>query len=229
MGEKKIVAAVFAHPDDETLGCGATLAKMADESHEVHIIVCGEGITARYDNPAQATSEELASLDASLHRAAEIIGAQSVHHLDWPDNRFDSRPLLDLTKAIEKILGNLAPQVVFTQHGGDLNLDHQYVNRAVMAACRPLPGRSVREIYGCEVLSATGWLGPTAAPFLPTRYVDISSTLQRKIDAMAAYDSESAPFPHPRSPEAIRAQAMLRGTESGLHAAEAFMVLRQIG
>ena len=226
--EKKNIAAIFAHPDDETLGCGGTLARLSQLGHKVSIIICGEGITARYESPEMAPAIELEALDKSLSNAAKCLGVKNVIHLDWPDNRFDQRPLLDLTKAIEKELKVINPNVIFTHHTGDLNMDHRYVYDAVMAATRPLPGSKIKQIYSCEVLSSTNWAGPASTPFMPTRFVDISDTLDKKIEAMSYYDSEVAPFPHPRSPKAIKAQAQFRGAESGLLAAEAFMVVRQI-
>jgi LmbE family N-acetylglucosaminyl deacetylase len=225
---KKSILAIFAHPDDETLGCGGTLARYAREGCEVRILICGEGATARYDSPEAASGEELASLDRDLQKAGEVLGAKEVVHLDWPDNRFDSRPLLDLVKAVEKNLDKISPQIIFTHHPGDLNIDHRYVYDAVMAGARPLPESKIEAIYACEVLSSTGWRGQGKDLFLPNFYVDIHETLAKKLNAMACYDTEAASFPHPRSPEAIRALAQFRGAESGLLAAEAFCLVRQI-
>ncbi len=225
---RKTVAAVFAHPDDETLGCGGTLAKLVKAGHSVSILICGEGISARYESPESAPERELKNLDQALIKAAASLGVEEVTHLNWPDNRFDQRPLLDLTKAIESQLNVTNPDVIFTHHVGDLNMDHQYVYHSVMAAARPLPGGNIKEIYSCEIPSSTSWAGPASMPFIPTRYEDIANTLENKLRAISCYDSEIPPFPHPRNPKAITGQSIFRGSESGMPAAEAFMVVRQL-
>lgn len=227
--EKKLtIAAVFAHPDDETLGCGGTLATLSDKGHEIIVVICGEGITSRYNDPCEADPEDNKTLQLNLKKAAEILGVSRIIHMDWPDNRFDTRPLLLLVKAIERQFAEISPQIIYTHHPSDLNVDHRMVYDAVLTAARPVPKNTVTDIYACEVPSSTGWEGPKGNAFSPTMYRDITPSLDRKIKAMEAYQTEALPYPHPRSPEGIRALAQYRGAQSGLFAAEAFVVVRQI-
>jgi LmbE family N-acetylglucosaminyl deacetylase len=218
------VLVVMAHPDDEVLGCGGTIARMVDEGGEVQVLICGEGLTSR-GGTAEA---ELAKLDDDLRRADSILGVAAIQHLDWPDNRFDSLSLLELIKAMEPMVLPLEPSLVITHHPGDLNVDHRYVHEAVMTCFRPLPGRFPVTILAAEIPSSTGWSAPLPErAFIPNVFSDITSTLDRKIEAMENYRTERAAWPHPRSSEAIRAQARYRGSLVGLEAAEAFVLLRQ--
>jgi len=141
----------------------------------------------------------------------------------------DTVGFLEIVKAIEAAVKRLKPNVIYTHHANDLNIDHAIVHRAVLTACRPLPGSSVRSIYAFETLSSTEWEpAGLGRQFQPTRFVDISNSLDAKMGAMRAYGEEMRPFPHPRSPEAIEALARFRGAQSGLLAAEAFVVVREI-
>lgn len=223
------VLAVMAHPDDEVLGCGATLARHAGAGDTVHVLFLADGETARqgsYD-PA-ALADAVAAREDQARAAARVLGCQPPRFARRPDNRLDGVDLLDLAKAVEAVLAEVAPAIVYTHHAGDLNVDHRRVREAVLTACRPLPGRPVRRLYGCEVLSSSEWGDPAAAGFRPRRYVGAVETLDAKLRALACYGAEMAPYPHPRSPEAVRALAVLRGAECGLDTAEAFEVIREI-
>jgi LmbE family N-acetylglucosaminyl deacetylase len=146
-----------------------------------------------------------------------------------PDNRFDTVPLLDIIKLIEKIKKNVSPEIVFTHHHEDLNIDHCITFKAVMTAFRPLKGESVREMYSFEVPSSTEWNAPLAGSyFRPNYFVDISETLEKKLAAMREYESEIRDFPHPRSPKALSINAKRWGSQIGLEAAEAFELIRMI-
>ena len=137
--------------------------------------------------------------------------------------------LLDIVQPIERVVRELAPKTIYTHHGGDLNIDHVLCHRAVLTACRPQPGLSVLRIYAMEVPSSTEWAPPqSVTPFVPTRFVDISDTQEKKRRALEAYKEEMRAFPHPRSFEAVNALAAWRGASAGLNAAEAFMVVREV-
>ncbi len=224
------VLVVGAHPDDEILGVGGTLARHAEAGQEVQALVVGEGATARgARREAAASPAEVIALKEAAREAARIIGAKSPIFLGLPDERLDTIGLLDLVKEMEKVLAGFVPQVVYTHHGGDLNMDHRLIHQAVMTACRPMPGQPVRFIYTFETLSSTEWSTSAIGEcFLPTRFVDIKTTLERKMEALEAYGSEMRPFPHSRSFEGIRALARLRGVTVGFEAAEAFMVIREV-
>lgn len=219
------VLAVAAHPDDEVLGAGATLARHARAGDTVDIVICAQGLLSR-----ERTADEIAQLlklKDNARDAARRLGARPPTFLDFPDNAMDSVPLLDVVKRVEAVVGDLQPEVVYTHHPGDLNIDHQITCRAVLTACRPLPGSAVRAIHAWETLSATEWAPPQlGSPFLPNHFVDVEATLGAKLDALACYAGELRPFPHPRSAEGVRHLAGLRGSTAGFVAAEAFATLR---
>ncbi len=224
------VLIVAAHPDDEVLGAGGVAARLADEGVTVHMLILGEGATSRArTRKGGKAPAAVKALERAARKAAKALGAGPVSFGRLPDNRFDSVDLLEVVKIVEKEVGRAAPQAVFTHFWGDLNVDHRLTFEAVMAACRPLPGAAVREIYSFEVPSSTGWAGPgPARAFAPTVYVDVGRYLLRKLEALAAYASELRPAPHPRSPESVEAQARFRGAEAGLEAAEAFVLVREV-
>ncbi len=220
---------IAAHPDDEVLGCGGTIARLADEGQPVFIAILGEGVTSRYDRREQADATEVDGLRERSRQVAAHLGAKDLFSYGLPDNRFDTVPLLDVVKIIEKLVSDLKPGVIYTQHGGDLDVDHSVTFRATLTAARPKAGADVRAVYAYEVSSSTEWaFGQFDPRFLPQRYVDITATLDRKIEAMRMYESETRPAPHPRSPESLRALATRRGSEVGYHAAEAFSVIREL-
>ena len=220
---------VAAHPDDEVLGCGGTIARLAQEGHDVYIAILGEGITSRYDQRAQADKARVEALHARSQQVAELLGARDPFLYSLPDNRFDTVPLLDVIKIIEELVERLQPEVIYTHHGGDLNIDHVIVHRAVLTATRPVAGYPVREIYAFEVPSSTEWaFGQFQPIFQPNVFVDISATLETKVQAIALYESEARPFPHPRSAEALRALARRWGSVVGLEAAESFVLARSL-
>jgi LmbE family N-acetylglucosaminyl deacetylase len=220
-----------AHPDDEVLGCGGTLARLTEEGAEVRILILGEGVTSRQARrDARAVKRGLAALRRDAREVARLLGAQSSDILDFPDNRFDTLPLLDLVKAVERAVEAAAPDLVLTHFAGDLNVDHRLTCQAVLTACRPLPGAPAREILSCEVPSSTEWQTADACvPFAPQQFVVLTERhVATKVAAMEAYASERRPFPHPRSPEAVRALARWRGATAGVAFAEAFSLVRRV-
>lgn len=220
---------IAAHPDDEVLGCGGTIARLARQGHEVHVLILGEGITSRSVTPNEADRSQVVDLHERSHKAGELLGARSVVVSDFPDNRFDSVPLLDIVKEIETAILKVDPKVVYTQHGGDLNIDHVQTYRATLTATRPVPGCPVTAVYAYEVASSSEWAFQRFEPaFRPNVFVDITDTLESKIRAMELYESEMRAFPHPRSAEALRAAARRWGSVVGLQAAEAFELVREI-
>jgi len=223
------ILVVAAHPDDEVLGCGATIARLAQEGHAVSILILGEGITSRYAHREDADVTSIAALHARARGVCAHLGARDVALAGLPDNRFDSVPLLEIVKIVEAHVGRVRPEVVFTQHGGDLNVDHECTYRAVLTATRPLSGCPVRQLYAFEVGSSTEWAFQQFRPvFHPNLFVDVTDTLDRKLTAMQMYEGEARSFPHPRSSEALRAQAVRWGAVAGLSAAEAFVLVREI-
>jgi LmbE family N-acetylglucosaminyl deacetylase len=223
------VLVVAAHPDDELLGCGGTVARLAKEGHSIHIAIFGEGLTSRHTKREQVNPEELKKLHAASQRVSDFIGAKHLSLHGLPDNRFDSLPLLEVIKIVESMIDGFRPTAVYTHHGGDLNVDHQILSRAVLTATRPVQGHPVREVYLFEIASSTEWAFQQLPPvFRPNVFVDISETLNLKLEGMRQYESEARPFPHPRSSEALRAIAQRWGSVVGCHAAEAFEAVRII-
>lgn len=219
------VLAVASHPDDEILGCGGTLAKLAKRGHEVFTLILGEGVASRYEKTEkQKAKRQIEELKKQIYAANEIIGIKEVFTYDFPDNRFDIVPLLDLVKSIEKVKEKVKPHIVFTHYEKDLNIDHQLTYRAVITATRPSPNEVVKEIYSFEVLSSTEWNYPTT--FSPDVFFDITETIDIKRRALKCYKSEMRDFPHPRSSEGIESNAKFWGIKVGVKYAEAFKVVR---
>ncbi len=220
---RNTILVVAAHGDDEVLGCGGVMARHAALGDAVHVLLLADGETSRGAGDTNARQK-------AAQAAGKVLGVQSVTCLDLPDNRMDGLPLLDVVRKVENEVERTKPQIIYTHHGGDLNVDHQVVHRAVLTACRPLPSSTVREIYGFEVLSSTEWASTDqdATAFRPVRFVATDRYFERKVEALHCYETEMRDFPHARSYGAVEALAKLRGAQNGLAAAEAFTVLRQI-
>lgn len=223
------VLVIAAHPDDEVLGCGGTIARLAGEGHEVGIAILGEGLTARYENREQADRVLLDQLRARSRQAADVLKAKQIVTHDFPDQRLDTVALLEVIKIVEGAVAKFIPEVIYTHHAGDLNVDHQIVHRAVLTATRPTNDQPVKELYAFEVPSATEWAFQQIEPaFQPNVFVNISDTLELKIRAMSCYETEARAFPHPRSPQALEANARRWGSVAGCPAAEAFQLIRAV-
>ena len=226
----KSIFIVAAHPDDEVLGCGGTIARHADAGDQVRVLIVAEGATSRQQqrDRVQATGE-LSALAQAAQKAGAILGAKGVELLDLPDNRLDSLDRLDLIKQIELRIERHQPQVVYVHHAGDVNIDHRRLHEAVVTACRPTPGQPVKRLLSFEVASSTEWQPPGSAPaFQPNWFVDISAQWLRKREALEAYASEMRPWPHARSIQAVEHLARWRGAQVGVEAAEAFCLLREL-
>jgi LmbE family N-acetylglucosaminyl deacetylase len=226
---KENILVVAAHPDDEALGCGGTIARHSLQGDRVHVIIAAEGVTSRQDvRDRAAATDELSSLHACAIEANKVLGA-SVELWPLPDNRLDTIARLDLIKRIEEVVERMKPTTVYTHHCGDVNVDHRRVHEAVVTACRPTPGHAVSRLLFFETASSTEWQTPgSQPPFVPNWFVDISATLQHKRRALDAYASEMRAWPHSRSLQAIEYLARWRGASAGVEAAEAFMLGRYI-
>lgn len=229
MMAKKILV-VAAHPDDEVLGIGGTILRHAAEGDKVRILLLAEGVTSRADTRDAVTCRDaLNELHANAQRVANALGAERTDFCNFPDNRMDSVTLLDVVKPIEHLIDAYRPDVVYTHHGGDVNVDHQRTHEAVVTACRSLPGQCVHELYFFETPSSTEWqMNRADRAFLPALYVDIAATLAKKLEVLHLYESEMRPYPHTRSYKAVEALARWRGATAGLAAAEAFEVGRVV-
>jgi LmbE family N-acetylglucosaminyl deacetylase len=224
MAQHETVLVCAAHPDDEILGCGATMARHAAAGDAVHAVILGRGFSSRGEDPAAVDA-----LEAAARRANAVVGVTSLRLFDFPDNRMDTIDLLTLAKCVEGEFARVQPTIVYTHHRSDMNVDHGRVADAVSIAARPLPGASVKSLLFFEVASSTECRpAGVALPFVPNWFVDVSATLDRKLAALQEYASEMRAFPHPRSLEAIEHLARWRGASVGVAAAEAFMNGRHV-
>ena len=224
------VLVVGAHPDDEVLGCGGTIAWHVARGDAVHVAIMGEGATSRHAGSQDAAhSAEIQRLGDCARRCGEILGISSIYFHCFPDNRMDSFEQLVINRAVSQIVTERQPTVIYTHHAYDLNVDHRCIHEGVMTACRPLPESKVRKILCFETPSSTEWQTPAPhATFTPQYHVDITEMLDLKMRALAEYETEMRPFPHPRSLEGVTHLARWRGASIGRPAAEAFMVSRII-
>lgn len=220
----KTVLVVAAHSDDEALGCGGTIARHVAEGDSVYAVFIADGVSSRVG----ANDDELGIRNQAAESARQILGITRNYFLGLPDNRLDSLPLIDVIQPLERIISEVEPQIIYTHHHGDLNVDHRVTHQAVMTACRPTPGSSVKEIYTFQVLSSTEWNTPGISTFAANSIVDITNYLSVKEAALQAYAVEMRPYPHSRSIENVMALARYTGATNGLMAAEAFVQIRAI-
>lgn len=223
---------IVAHPDDEILGLGATMHKLINEKEcIIRTVILGEGITSRSEtrNP-KLWNKELLVHKKNVNNATKVIGYNSVGLYDFPDNRFDKIDLLDIIKVIEKEKEDFQPEIIFTHHGGDLNIDHQRTFEAVITASRPMQYEKVNTIITFETPSGTEWRASSDPKhFIPNLFIEISEdNLNAKIKGMECYEFEKRKYPHPRSPESLRILAKQRGISVGSFYAEAFCIIRII-
>jgi N-acetylglucosamine malate deacetylase 1 len=230
--EHPVLLVVASHPDDEVLGCGATARLMVDRGWKAHLVVMTQGVVGRTTGSALAEENAKAQekLKSEMEQASAVLGFSTTSQLDFPDNRMDTVSRMDLSHSLKAVIEEYRPNFVLTHHPGDYNWDHSLTFDAVMMACRCNAGDFFpTEIRTFEVLSSTerAWQEPSRV-FCPNAYVDVSSTIDAKKQALNHYASERHPYPHPRSPEAIEYLARKRGNEVGLEYAEAFHIVRKV-
>jgi len=228
----KRVMVVVAHPDDELLGLGATMNRLITQENILsHLVILGEGITSRADKrDPEKWEKELTIHRNNIKQAQQKIGYQDVSVYDFPDNRFDTVALLDIIKVIEEEKSKFRPDVIFTHHGGDVNIDHQRTFDAVITACRPIVNETVSTIITFETPSGTEWRASSdPRHFVPNLFISVNEeNIKAKIKGMESYEYEKRPYPHPRSPEALKIQASRWGVTIGKEYAEAFQIIRSI-
>lgn len=223
---------MVAHPDDEVLGLGGSMHRLINNhSCNIRVVILGEGITSRADvRDVNIWESELNIHRSNIESARKCIGYESVGVHDFADNRFDSIALLDIIKVIEKEKQDYSPEIIFTHHGGDLNIDHQRTFEAVITACRPMSHETVNQIITFETMSGTEWRASSdPRQFIPNMFIEIDDKdLKAKCLAMESYEFEKRTYPHPRSPEALKVRAQMWGVANGVMLAEAFQVIRSI-
>lgn len=217
------VLVVAAHPDDEVLGVGGTIARHVSDKDEVHTVILGEGVTGRVNGPKYRKE----TIYACARHAANVLGVASLKLEKLPDQKFDTIPFINLVRLVNKHIKHVRPEIVYTHFNHDLNPDHRLTSEATLWACRPCYGCPVKEVYLWETPSSTEW-SPKTDLFAPTVYRDITKFVKQKVRALQCYKGELRDYPHPRSPEGIMVVAKYRGLEAGLEAAEAFMPFRVV-
>ncbi len=222
------VLVIVAHPDDEVLGCGGMISRLVEEGNDVFIAILGEGITSRHFNRRDAGKKQVGELKEKAKEAAKLLGAKELLLFDFPDNSFDTIPLLEVVKKVEEITHKVKPEILFTHSKCDLNIDHLITHRAVLTATRPLASCPVKEIYTFEVPSSTEWAFGEFGVYNPDFFVNIEKTIETKIKVIEVYDSEVRKYPHPRSPKAIKTIARKWGNVVGIEYAETFTTIRRI-
>lgn len=222
------VLVIMAHPDDEVLSCGGTIAKYVNSGASVHVCFMADGVSSR--DVSANIENELISRRKAARIACDILGVQSVYFGGFPDNQMDLVSRLEIVKAVEAEITARKPEIVVTHHVGDLNVDHRRVSEAVVTACRPQSGHPVKTLLFGEVPSSTEWQVPGAtSAFEPNWFIDVSNSIDAKMSALKAYDYEMRSWPHPRSYKAVKSLAEWRGATIGVDAAEAFALGRFLG
>jgi LmbE family N-acetylglucosaminyl deacetylase len=225
---KQNVLVIAAHPDDEVLGCGGTIAKHVKNGDDVTVVILAEGITSRDSvRDKDKRAKKLSHLASVAIKANNILGVKKILMHNFPDNRMDSLDRLDVIKTVEHFINKFNPLIVYTHHSGDVNIDHRIIHEAVVTACRPIPGFCVKQLLFFEIASSTEWQ-PSLSNFyfMPNWFVDISEFIDLKMKALDAYSSEMREYPHARSLKALEHLARWRGASVGVEAAEAFGVGR---
>jgi len=225
---KKILV-VVAHPDDEILGCGASLLKHSAKGAKITTIILTDGVTSRFTKKTSVSKKQISKRILSANRAHKYLKNSKVIFFDFPDQKLDTVPLLDIVKKIENVIKKFKPSIIYTHHHGDLNLDHRIANNATLTACRPLPNFKVKQIFTFEVLSSTEWQAQGKdLNFIPNYFNDVTNFLSKKIQILKKYKNEMRKWPHSRSFENVKFLAKSRGSMVGCDAAEAFNLVRSI-
>lgn len=222
------VLIIVAHPDDEVLGMGGTIAKMHNSGDCISLLIVTDGSTAQYRN-CENLNHIIDNKKKETEKAAKVLGIDKIIYGELPDMQLDSIKHIKINEIIEKAISEIKPEVIFTHFYGDVNVDHQEVYKSVLVAARPTCEQCVKEIYLFDVPSSTEWspqLPDTV--FMPNYYVDISKSVDLKYKAMQAYEEELREFPHPRSIEYLKKVDLVAGLKVGVGAAETFMMIRKI-
>jgi LmbE family N-acetylglucosaminyl deacetylase len=218
------VLVLAAHPDDEILGMGGTIALHTGAwGDEVRVVCVTDGSSTQYPGDAVTLHRKR----GEALRAAGELGVSDYVHLDLPDMKLDTLPHVEVNRIVEAQVREFRPDTVYTVHP-DVNRDHRALFDSVAVATRPVPGQPVRRVLTYAPASSTEWTPALVSSFQPTVWVDVTATLERKLRAFAHYETEARPFPHPRSERAIRSAAEFHGASAGCEYAEPFVLVRDL-
>ncbi len=217
------VLIVVAHPDDECLGCGGTIAKLTRSGCIVDLLIMTDGEGSR----GTVHEKDISNRKLAAIKSSKMLGVNNITILDYPDNSLDTVPFIGIVKSIEiKFMGGQY-DALFTHFSYDMNIDHKLTSRAALTACRPQPNQTIKTILTFEVRSSTDYSSSSfGCAFSPNYFVDISDYRKIKFDALSFYIKELREFPHSRSLKAIESHSISRGTSVGVSHAEAFMLER---
>lgn len=218
---------VTAHPDDEILGFGGSTVALTLKGHLVYNLILSGNVEARSQRPSQEV------LVRNALAAQNIVGAETPIFGAFPNIKFNTVPHLEIVEFIEKYIEEVQPDAVVTHHPYDLNNDHYHTSKACQAAVRLFQRKLVNPLkafYFMEVPSSTDWSFPVdGQQFRPDTFIVIGEEgLRKKINALDAYEGVMRPYPHPRSEEAIRALAVLRGSQVGRNLCEGFQTAMNV-
>ncbi len=220
---KNKILVIAPHPDDEVLGVGGTMARLAEEGCEVYVVIVTKAYPPEYDKAVAQRDRQEATA------AHQLLGVKKTIFLNLPAARLDSVSHGDINRQLSAVIKKIQPEAIYIPFTGDIHIDHQRVFLSALVASRPNIPHAPRAIYAYETLSESNWNAPYLAPnFVPNVYVDISRYLETKIEAMQMYTSQIKSFPDERSEETLRALATVRGSTVNCFAAEAFVLVREI-
>lgn len=222
------ILVIAAHPDDELLGCGGTIAKLLSEGCSIKVIFIGEGSSCRFDDPdCYQAKAAIVRRNQCAVAALNSLGVFDYEFNDLPCGRLDQTPIIEINKIIERAIRSFTPDTVFTHYHGDSNNDHKIIYRSTIMACRPCGDHVVKRVMCYEVLSSSEW--SFTDPFPPNYFISLEQhELQAKWRALSLYEEEMRDYPFPRSWEGVKALAVNRGTQCGKFYAEAFYLVREI-
>ena len=223
MKNKRSIVVVVAHPDDEALGMAGTIIKHVKANDKVNIIILSNGEDAKKNKLSKNKNRK-----NNAKEWCEFTGANLFSFYNFPDQRFDDIPELDIVKCLESDFDRLEPDIVYIHHLGDINKDHVISAKASLVALRPM-GKLTPEIRSFETPSSTDQ-APQISNYLfsPNLYISISKYWTLKEKSLKLYNKELGVFPHPRSLKSIKALSIKRGAESGFKMAEAFCIIRKL-
>ncbi len=221
------ILVVAAHADDETIGAGGTIAKLARAGKQLKVVILADGESSRFDTQqGPDLARRIHERQESANRALAHLGVGDVFFAGLPDNRLDTISLLEVSKGVERELTEFSPTFVLTHSMSDLNVDHEIALRAVLTACRPKRGSSIKGIASFQVPSSTDLGFDSRVSFRPNLFIEIDNFISEKLRALGEYRDEVPESNHPRSVEAIERVAAAWGDFAGSKYAEAFEIQR---
>ena len=220
---KNKILVIAAHPDDEVLGCGGTIHKLSSLGHQVYVLVLSSGVKKDALKAAKTKAK-------SMKKANELLGVKKVFHLDFEDNYFDRYPIVEFVEAIEAVIKEITPNIIYTHNEADLNQDHRVIFEATIIASRFFPYGCIQKIYSYEVPSVTESISPIESKvYNPSTFVELTKkNIEVKFKALNQYEMEIRKYPHARNAKGIEVYARFRGLAVGVEYAEAFKLIREL-